>query len=76
MKFKVYMVVPSIVAETVFLCYLKITCHIDFKCSSINFQKERKQPAKHKHLGIAPLKLHRMETSRLSIISLMKKNIL
>ena len=32
---------------------LTIIRHIDFKSGNINFQKDRKQPAKYKHLDIA-----------------------
>ena len=41
--------------------------HIDFKCSSMNFHKHRKQPAKYQYLGIAPLrgyKIFRMLTAQ------------
>ena len=37
--------VSSIVVETVFHVILKIICHVDIKCISINFLKEIKQPA-------------------------------
>ena len=47
-----YMVVPSIVAETV-IEILREIYHNDFKCG--NFSKQRKQPAKYQNLGAAPL---------------------
>ena len=50
----VYVVVLSIVTETFFGDILRITCHNDFKCSSINFHKQMKQSAKYQDLGIAP----------------------
>ena len=33
---------------------LRMICHIDFKCYSIDFHKQRMQPAKYQHLGIGP----------------------
>ena len=44
------MVAPSIVIGTV------NNFHIEFKCGSINFYKQRKQTAKYQHLGITPLR--------------------
>ena len=35
---------------------LRINCHNGFKYDSINFQKQRKQPAKYQNLIIASLK--------------------
>ena len=32
---------------------LRMISHIDFRFDSINFHKQRKQPTKHQHLGIA-----------------------
>ena len=41
----VYGMVPSTMVETMFLWYLEIIYHIDFKCGSIIFLKQRRQSA-------------------------------
>ena len=47
----VYVVVPPVV-EALFCNILKIICHINFKCGSINFHKKGKQLARHQHQNI------------------------
>ena len=51
-----YMVVLSTVVETVFRDTLRMICNIEFKCDSLKFHEQRKQPANHQHLHTAPLK--------------------
>ena len=51
----VYVLVPSIVVETLFRDILRIICHIGFKCGSVNLHKQKKQPTKYQHLDTAPL---------------------
>ena len=51
-------VVMPIAAETIFRNVLRMICHTDFKCSSNNFHKERKQPTKYQHLDVTPLNLN------------------
>ena len=53
---KVYVVVPPVVFEVAFFGdILRVISHIDFKCSSINFHKKRKQESKNQYLGSPPL---------------------
>ena len=48
----------SFVVECTFTWYLMwMTCHIDFKCCSINFHKQRKSEAKYQYLGTATLRI-------------------
>ena len=51
----VYVMVSSIVVEIVFCDILRMICYIDFKCSSINFHKQRKEPARYQYLCIGHL---------------------
>ena len=48
---------------SIYMLIVRMTCHLDFKCGSINFHKQRKQPEKYHLVGIAPLskKYHFMQ---------------
>ena len=39
------------------LCVGTVNCHNDFKCCSINFHKQKMQPAKYRHLDITPFSM-------------------
>ena len=60
LKFVYVVVVPSIVKsqlslKLLFCDILRIICHIDFTCRSINFLRQRKQQTKYQKLGVVSL---------------------
>ena len=61
----VYVVVPSILLKFLFRNVLRVNCHIEFQSGSINFLKQRKQPAKYQNLVIAPLSLPNLSAATL-----------
>ena len=52
----VYVVVPSIVGETLFRDILRIIFHADFKCAHVNLHKQKKQPANIRHYPLPAFK--------------------
>ena len=60
LKFVYVVVVPSIVKSQLslklpFCDILRMICHIDFTCRSINFLRQRKQQTKYQKLGVVSL---------------------
>ena len=50
---------PPYLSSKLIFCYiLRIFCHIDFKCGSIDFHKKT-QPAKYQYLSMANLKINK-----------------
>ena len=51
---------PPYLSSKLIFCYiLRIFCHIDFKCGSIDFHKKKTQPAKYQYLSMANLKINK-----------------